>query len=126
MEHRWGERRKVSLPVRVRTPFGVIGMGWVLDLSVSGAFITTTLPVRLFSRVEISVQTERSGRRPTTNVGRGAINRSRAKATFAAQVVRIDDAGFAVEWQELGSTDLVALTAGAGLPIANHATVAMQ
>jgi len=100
-------------------------MGWVSDLSVSGAFITTTLPVRLFSRVEIGVQAERSGRRPTS-VGRGAINRSRAKATFAAQVVRIDDAGFAVEWQELGSTDLVALTAGADLPIANHATVAMQ
>ena len=125
MEHRWGERRKVSLPVRVRTPFGVIGVGRVLDLSVSGAFITTTLPVRLFSRVEISVQGERSGRRAAA-VGRGAINRSKAKATFAAQVVRIDDAGFAVEWQELGSTDLVALTAEAGLPIANHATVAMQ
>src|SRR3977135_3348526 len=98
MEHRWGERLEVALPVRIRAPYGLIGSGLVINFSVSGAFIATTLPVAPLSRVRVSF---RFGRRAARIMHLGS-------STFAAQVVRHNSAGFAVEWSEFGTEDVVA------------------
>jgi hypothetical protein len=98
MEHRWGERLEVALPVRIRAPYGLIGTGLVVNFSVSGAFIATTLPVAGLSQVRVSF---RFGRRAARTMHLD-------RATFAAQVVRHNAAGFAVEWCEFGAEDIVA------------------
>jgi PilZ domain-containing protein len=98
VEHRWGERLEVALPVRIRAPFGLIGTGLVVNFSVSGAFIATTLPVAPLSRVSVSF---RFGRRAARIMQLGS-------STFEAQVVRQNAAGFAVEWCEFGTQDVVA------------------
>jgi hypothetical protein len=98
MEHRWGERLEVALPVRIRAPYGLIGTGLVTNFSVSGAFIATTLPVAPLSQVRVSF---RLGRRAAQIMQLGT-------STFAAQVVRQNSAGFAVEWCEFGAQDMVA------------------
>jgi hypothetical protein len=98
MEHRWGERIEVALPVRIRAPYGLVGSGLVVNFSVSGAFIATTLPVASLSRVRVSF---RLGRRAAQIVQLGS-------SAFAAQVVRHSAAGFAVEWCDFGAEDVVA------------------
>jgi len=98
MEHRWGERLEVALPVRIRAPYGLIGAGVVTNFSVSGAFIATTLPVAPLSQVRVSF---RLGRRAARIMHMDT-------STFAAQVVRQNAAGFAVEWCEFGAEDMVA------------------
>jgi hypothetical protein len=98
MEHRWGERLEVALPVRIRAPYGLVGSGLVTNFSVSGAFIATTLPVASLARVKVSF---RFGRRAARIMQLGS-------STFAAQVVRHNAAGFAVEWCEIGAEDVVA------------------
>jgi uncharacterized protein (DUF58 family) len=98
MEHRWGERLEVALPVRIRAPYGLVGAGLVINFSVSGAFIATTLPVAPLSRVRVSF---RLGRRAAQIMQLGS-------STFEAQVVRHSAAGFAVEWCDFGAEDVVA------------------
>lgn len=98
MEHRWGERLEVALPVRIRAPYGLVGTGLVSNFSVSGAFIATTLPVALLSQVRVSFLFGRLAAR--------ALHRD--NSTFAAQVVRRNAAGFAVEWCEFGTDEVVA------------------
>jgi PilZ domain len=98
MEHRWGERLEVALPVRIRAPFGLIGTGLVTNFSVSGAFIATTLPVAPLSQVRVTFPFGR----------RAARNLQLSSSTFAAQVVRHNAAGFAVEWCEFAAEDVVA------------------
>jgi hypothetical protein len=98
MEHRWGERVEVALPVRIRAPFGLVGTGLVTNFSVSGAFIATTLPVAPLSQVRVTFA---FGRRAARNMQPGS-------STFAGQVVRHNSAGFAVEWCEFGDEDVVA------------------
>src|SRR5579864_245315 len=97
MEHRWGERLKVALPVRIRAPYGLVGTGLVINFSVSGAFIATTLPVAPLSQVRVTFPT-----------GRYAARGGRmGSSTFTAQVVRQNAGGFAVEWCEFGTEDVV-------------------
>jgi hypothetical protein len=98
MEHRWGERLDVALPVRIRAPYGLVGSGLVVNFSVSGAFIATTLPVAVLSKIRVSF---RFGRRAAQIMHPGC-------STFAAQVIRQNAAGFAVEWCEFGTEEVVA------------------
>jgi hypothetical protein len=99
MEHRWGERLEVTLPVRIRAAYGLVGSGRVINFSVSGALVATSLPVALLSRVRVSFV---SAHRP----------RSRTRissSTFEGLVVRRHAAGFAVEWCDFGTDEMVAL-----------------
>jgi hypothetical protein len=101
MEHRWGERLRVALPVRIRAACGLVGTGLVLDFSVSGAFVATTLPAALFSRIRVSIA---SAHRPA--------RRMRAPGSmFEGMIVRHDSAGFAVEWCDFGADEVVAFVA---------------
>ena len=99
MEHRWGERLAVALAVRIRAPYGLVGTGFVTNFSVSGAFVATTLPVAPLSQVRV-----------TFPYGRYAARKmQQSSSTFVAQVVRQNASGFAVEWCEFGTEDVVAV-----------------
>jgi hypothetical protein len=98
MEHRWGERLQVTLPVRIRAACGLVGTGLVTNFSVSGAFIATNLPVTVLSQVRVSfVAGQRHEARALRTRG----------TSFDAQVVRQNSAGFAVEWCEFGADAMV-------------------
>lgn len=94
----WGERLKVALPVRVRAA-EVVGTGLVINFSVSGAFIATSVPVSLFSKVRVTFVLKGPAWRRVTQLG----------PSFEAQVVRHNAAGFAVEWFEFGAEEVVAI-----------------
>jgi len=56
MEHRWGERVGVDLPVRITGhPFSVRA-GRLANLSVSGAFIRADFDLRLLSRILVAIE----------------------------------------------------------------------
>jgi hypothetical protein len=98
MEHRWGERRRVALPVRIRAAYGLVGAGIMTNFSVSGAFVATTLPVRSLTRVSVSFASTQCARR----------RKPASRPTFDGLVVRSDAAGFAVEWCEFGAEEMLA------------------
>jgi hypothetical protein len=86
MEHRWGQRKAVHKSVRVRTRAGIAAQGHITNVSISGAFVTTPLPVALFSVIEVSFIGVAGGRRAST--------------VIEAQVVRKTAAGLGLEWCE--------------------------
>jgi hypothetical protein len=53
MDHRWGRRVQVELPVRVAAHRFAVRDGRLIDLSVSGAFIEADLDARVLSRVQV-------------------------------------------------------------------------
>ena len=55
MEHRWGERLRVSLPVRVSTHAFSQWDGKLTDISVSGAHLQGDVELRPLTRVEVAV-----------------------------------------------------------------------
>jgi hypothetical protein len=55
MEHRWGERLNVSVPVRVSAHAFSGHVGRLTNLSVSGGHLEADMDLRLMSRVEIVV-----------------------------------------------------------------------
>ena len=87
MEHRWGERVGVDLPVRITAhPFSV-RTGRLHNLSVSGAFIDVAADLRLLSRVQVAITAlpQRLGH-PTPMI--------------AAFIARRSEDGVGVEWCE--------------------------
>jgi hypothetical protein len=87
MEHRWGLRARVDEVVHVWAPGHVGASGRLTDVSISGALVRSSLPVHLWSRVKF--------RFATSNHGVG-----KTRSTAEAQVVRLEEDGFAVEWSE--------------------------
>jgi hypothetical protein len=56
MEHRWGERVGVDIPVRITGhPFSV-RTGRLSNLSISGAFIRADVDVRLLTRILVAIE----------------------------------------------------------------------
>lgn len=56
MEHRWGERVGVDIPVRITVhPFSVRN-GRLANLSVSGACIKADFDVRMLSRIQVAIE----------------------------------------------------------------------
>jgi len=53
MEHRWGQRVPIDLPVRLIGTPGAIGTGCIRDISVTGAFVQTNLNLSLLTLVHI-------------------------------------------------------------------------
>ena len=84
MEHRWGHRIGVDLPVRITgNPFSVRA-GRLVNLSVSGAFILTGGDLRKLSRVLIVIANPSMARHEAP--------------TLAAYVARKLGDGFGIEW----------------------------
>src|SRR5512146_20341 len=55
MEHRWGRRIPVKMPVRLIPESGESVIGETENLSFSGALVQAARSVRLFSRVQVEV-----------------------------------------------------------------------
>jgi hypothetical protein len=55
MEHRWGERVRVDIPVRITGHPFTVRTGRLSNLSVSGAFIRADLDVRPLSRILVAI-----------------------------------------------------------------------
>jgi hypothetical protein len=53
MDHRWGRRVQVDLPVRVAAHRFAVRDGRLIDLSVSGALIEAELDTRVLCRVQV-------------------------------------------------------------------------
>jgi hypothetical protein len=84
MEHRFGRRIPCSAPLRVTAASGAAARGRMRDVSMSGAFIETSLSLPLHSQITIEVLREDgSGDKPRS-----------------ACVVRSDATGFGIEWLE--------------------------
>ena len=94
MEHRWGQRRRTTVSVRFITMPSTTGLGRLLDISPTGAFMETDSNLRLLSLlylesaeldlVEHSAMTGISGR-------------------LAATVVRRNSMGVGLEWCEFAA-----------------------
>jgi hypothetical protein len=100
MEHRWGERMGVDLPVRITLhPFSV-KHGRLANVSVSGASIKSDGTLRPLSRIEVVVEVPHKLR----NEARG----------IAAYVTRSSKSTIGIEWCEFAPpliSDLLATLA---------------
>jgi hypothetical protein len=95
MEHRWGHRREISRAVRLGTRSGLAARGRITNVSISGAFVASPLPVSLFSYVEVQFTAMVNGKRATMSV--------------EGEVVRKEGAGFGIEWCEFATEAVRAL-----------------
>jgi len=86
MEHRWGERVRVDLPVHITAhPFSV-RQGRLTNLSVSGASIRADFDLRLLSRIQVVIDLP---------------HRARSEApSIDAYVTRSSKTSFGIEWCE--------------------------
>jgi hypothetical protein len=86
VEHRWGFRYQVELPVRVRTRSGKLCTGILQSVSLSGAFVLVPTPMRALSQIRIQFL--------------GDQKRRWRQDAVDAQIVRVEPGGLAIEWSE--------------------------
>lgn len=86
MEHRWGQRIPIDVPVQLVLSCGSIGCGRLRDVSITGAFVQTHSSLPLLSLVDIEPQMESRG--------------GRRMQSLPACVVRKDSTGVGLEWTE--------------------------
>jgi hypothetical protein len=86
MEHRWGQRVRVDIPVRLEIPPASVVAGRILDLSVSGAWISGELEQHLSAEIAVLFEPQSGG---------GTLHR------IPAFVARARLEGIGVEWREL-------------------------
>lgn len=86
MEHRWGRRQSTNLFVRFFVSSGTTGIGRVLNISSTGAFLATTANLRPLSLVYLEPA--------------GATFWEIQSRRIAASVVRQDTGGVGLEWSE--------------------------
>jgi len=95
MEHRWGQRVTLEIPVTLAVAGRTLGRGVVRNASISGALIETALELPVFSNLVVSLPS-RGESAPRT-------------ADLHACLVRRAPAGFAVEWRDMACPSIVAL-----------------
>jgi hypothetical protein len=92
MEHRWGKRIPADMAVRILARPGMIGVGRILDLSASGAWIRARLNLSVLARVMIVFDSTPA--------------RKHEAPSIDAYVTRTSRDGFGVEWYELDPPSL--------------------
>jgi len=95
MEHRWGQRVTLEVPVRLVFAGRMLGRGVLRDVSISGALIESALELPVFANVVVALPSPGE----TTP---GSIE-------LHACVVRRAAGGFAVEWRDMASPAIVGL-----------------
>jgi hypothetical protein len=95
MEHRWGHRIDCGARVRLCASGAIAGAGRLRNVSMSGAFIETSVDLPLFARIAVSVV--RSGPEPLQ------------EPVLLATVVRVAHDGVGVEWRETAPRDICPL-----------------
>lgn len=79
--------------VQLRTPRGPIGWGQLCNVSLSGAFVQTSVPIPALSRVQVIFAKEHP----------------QEPVRIDAQVVRRTAIGLGLEWSEFGAEEVKAL-----------------
>jgi hypothetical protein len=105
MEHRWGERIVVDIPVQVSVPPLVIGTGRITNISISGAWISGRFDLPILARAFVVFDFSVGGVREALPI--------------ACFVARVRPEGMGVEWRELAPqivSDLMLFATGT-----NHA-----
>lgn len=92
MEHRWGERIHLDLPVRLELAGELLGMGRLRNASISGAYVETDAGSSVLATVDVVVPMSR------------AMGGSQA---LAASVVRRDEGGLGLEWRDMACEAVV-------------------
>jgi hypothetical protein len=93
MEHRYGARYVSAIDVYVKTHSGrLAARGRLLDVSISGAFVSTSLPIAPLSSITLEVIS--------------MVNSVRRWKPIEAQVIRRTESGLGIEWKELTSAAL--------------------
>lgn len=84
MEHRWGQRVRIDLPIRIKaSTFGYI-RARLSDLSLSGAFIEVNTDVRILCQIQVTLAM------PALPM--------QHSVPLDAHVVRKQDSGIGIEW----------------------------
>ena len=86
MEHRWGERVGVDIPVRISAHPFAMKHAQLTDMSVSGASLETDLDLRVLSRIHLLIEVPHRIRSEASSV--------------AAYVTRRGKSGVGIEWCE--------------------------
>ena len=94
MEHRWGARLSVRARVALRARGGQQGIGYIRDVSISGALVVSGMDASSMSFIRIFLPA-------------GSATGSRS---IEGQVVRHTEDGFAIEWCELAPEIVRSLT----------------
>jgi hypothetical protein len=94
MEHRWGERVPLDLPVRLELAGELLGLGRLRNASISGGCIATDSKLPVLASMEVVLQI------PTVSAGR---------LVLPACVVRRDRDGLGVEWRDMACESVVAM-----------------
>jgi hypothetical protein len=90
MEHRWGERFTLNIPVQVECGTRGTALGVLRDASASGAFLCTAAQIPLWTHVRVDFVATHA-------------------FSVDAQVVRRAADGFGLEWSELAPRPIVDL-----------------
>ncbi len=95
MEHRWGNRHAANLPVSFTLQSGGRGVGRVLNISTTGAYLQTEMPLRILTLIDLFID--------------GAFPRG---ARFRGCVMRRDQGGVGLEWEAPMRPDLLGVALG--------------
>ena len=87
MEHRWGERVEVDIPVQVSVPPLILGSGRIRNVSISGAWITGRFDLPSLARAFVVFDLVLGGQL--------------GQLPIACYVARVRPDGIGVEWREL-------------------------
>ena len=102
MEHRYGVRYPSAIDVFVRSHSGrLAARGRLLDVSISGAFVSTSVSIPALSSITLEVIS--------------VVNSVRRWRPIEAQVIRRTDRGLGIEWKELTPAALSQLVDGGQL-----------
>ena len=100
MEHRWGKRIEVDVPVTLRLASGELVPGRIANVSLSGAFIRAQPRLPSLGRVAVQLQADESW--------------EGQPRTVWAHIVRHEHGGAGLEWSEFSPAPICALLAEAG------------
>jgi len=92
MEHRWGQRIGVDLPVRVTAHAFSTRTGRIANFSVSGAYIMADFELRLLSRITIAIEEPRRSKYDAPSVD--------------AYVTRKYKDGIGIEWCQFAPPEI--------------------
>ena len=102
MEHRYGVRYPSAIDVYVRSHSGrLAAKGQLLDVSISGAFVSTSLSIAPLSSITLEVIS--------------VVHSVRRWKPIEAQVIRRTDGGLGIEWKDLTPAALSQLVDGGQL-----------
>lgn len=95
MEHRWGIRRTLDVGVKLYVGSKPPRLGRLSDASSSGAYVVTSAPLPIMTRIHLALGWDRFQRADRHRI--------------AAYVTRSDARGIGIEWQEFAPPPVLAL-----------------